>query len=136
MALAVAEEAKPEAKASTSAAKPAADTKKDKRGLFGLGYGAGWNSGISSYSLGSGLYDSGSILGESVHSVHTITKEVPVAYPQPIAVPVERHIAVPVKVITNLKNFRFLKLINEEIDTLHAILITPITYARYFNFRL
>ncbi|XP_063977358.1 uncharacterized protein LOC135162637 [Diachasmimorpha longicaudata] len=67
------------------------DSKKDKRGLLGLGYGYGHDSGFGSYSSLSDL----SSFSSGVSTI--ITKEVAVPGPA-IAVPIEKHIPVPVKV--------------------------------------
>lgn len=73
----------------------AADTKKkDKRGIYGLGYGGGY-SGYSGYS-GYGGYASYNL--PISHGVSVITKEVAVPVAQPVPVTVEKHVPVPVKV--------------------------------------
>lgn len=82
------------------------DTRKDKRGLVGYGYGLGYGGfnaytaahyptvGISSYSA---QYPSIDI----THGVSTVvTKEVAVPVPHPVPVTVEKHVPVPVKVIS------------------------------------
>ena len=70
----------------------AGDTKKDKRGIYGLGYGGGYGGygGYASYNL------------PISHGVSVITKAVavPVAHPVPVAV--EKHVPVPVKVNISL----------------------------------
>lgn len=75
----------------------AGDTKKDKRGIYGLGYGGGYSgySGHGGYG-GYGGYASYNL--PISHGVSVITKEVavPVAHPVPVAV--EKHVPVPVKV--------------------------------------
>ncbi|KAK0085283.1 hypothetical protein PV325_005468, partial [Microctonus aethiopoides] len=71
------------------------DTKKDKRGLYGLGYGYALDSELSlptSYAS----YSSYPTLSHGISTV--VTKQVAVPVAQPIAVPFEKHIAVPVKV--------------------------------------
>lgn len=57
------------------------ETKKDKRGLYGLGYGL-----AGGYSL------------PASQAVSVVTKEVPVPVPHPVPVPVEKQVPVPVKV--------------------------------------
>ena len=77
-------------------------TKKDKRGIYGLGYGGGY-AGYGGYG-GYGGYAgyAGYNLPISHGSVSVITKEVavPVAHPVPVAV--EKHVAVPIKVKISL----------------------------------
>ena len=70
----------------------AGETKKDKRGIYGLGYGGG------SYGGYSGGYGGGYGGGVSVGQVSVLTREVPVPVPHPVAVPVERQVPVPVRV--------------------------------------
>ncbi|XP_011494798.1 PREDICTED: cyclin-dependent kinase inhibitor 1C-like [Ceratosolen solmsi marchali] len=65
------------------------DTKKNKRGLFDLGYGYASPYAYSAYSAPS-LYTAG------VHTNTVITKEVPYPVPHPVAVPVEKHVPYPV----------------------------------------
>lgn len=69
----------------------AEETKKDKRGVYGLGYGLEGGVGLGGYSSLPAIG-----LHQGVSTV--LTKEVAVPVPQPIAVPVDRHVAVPVKV--------------------------------------
>lgn len=74
----------------------AGETKKDKRGIYGLGYGGGSYGG---YSGGySGGYGGGYGGGVPVSQVSVLTREVPVPVPHPVAVPVERQVPVPVRV--------------------------------------
>lgn len=73
----------------------AGDTKKDKRGIYGLGYGGGYSgyggyAGYAGYNL------------PISHGVSVITKEVAVPVAQPVAVAVEKHVPVPVKVNISL----------------------------------
>ena len=60
-------------------------TPKEKRGVLGLGYPGEH-------------YSHGAVIGAPHVSSVTITKEVPVGIPQPYAVPVVKHVPVPVKV--------------------------------------
>lgn len=90
MAVALAEEAKPEEKV---------EAKKDKRGLYGLGYGL--DSGLG---LGYSGWQAPIAYGHGIpitynHGISTVvTKEVPVAVPHPVAVPVEKQVPYAVKV--------------------------------------
>lgn len=98
-----------------------AESKKDKRGVYGLGYGG--YSGYSGYpgyagyagyagyggyhglENGLGLATYSQVPAVSInHGVSAVlTKEVPVPVAHPVAVPVEKHVPVAVRV----NNFRF-----------------------------
>ena len=82
-----------------------ADAKKDKRGVFGLGYGyaaaplaysSGYDASYSNYGSVASLPSNSYVSGVNTHTNTVITKEVPVGVPQPYPVTVEKHVPYPV----------------------------------------
>lgn len=88
LALAFAEEVKKEEE------KKPDDKAKPKRGLIGLGYGY---SDFNTYAAVP-AFSTYQLSEPSTHTHTVITKEVAVPVPQPVAVPIEKHVPYAVKV--------------------------------------